>query len=125
MMNKIEEAIIYATVMHQGKIRKLGSIPYILHPLEVAQILATLTDDEDVITAGILHDIVDDTDGTLAEIGLHRLEPDAFGRAFASLNRLDLGMTAPPCGLELTEVRYPEEAFTCPASIRWHKPEED
>ena len=69
MMNKIEEAIIYATVMHQGKIRKLGSIPYILHPLEVAQILATLTDDEDIITAGILHDIVDDTDGTLAEIG--------------------------------------------------------
>ncbi len=68
MMNKIEEAIIYATVMHQGKIRKLGSIPYILHPLEVAQIVATMTDDEDVITAGILHDIVDDTDGTLAEI---------------------------------------------------------
>ncbi len=63
--------------------------------------------------------------GTLAEIGLHRLEPDAFGRAFASLSRLDLGMTAPACGLELTEVRYPEEAFTCPASIRWHKPEED
>ena len=69
MMNKIEEAIIYATVMHQGKIRKLGSIPYILHPLEVAQILATLTDDQDVITAGILHDIVEDTDGTLEEIG--------------------------------------------------------
>ena len=38
MMNKIEEAIIYATIMHQGKVRKLGSIPYILHPLEVAQI---------------------------------------------------------------------------------------
>lgn len=68
MMNKIEEAIIYATVMHQGKVRKLGSIPYILHPLEVAQILATMTDDQDVITAGILHDIVEDTDGTLAEI---------------------------------------------------------
>ena len=27
MMNKIEEAIIYATVMHQGKVRKLGNIP--------------------------------------------------------------------------------------------------
>ena len=63
--------------------------------------------------------------GTLAEIGLHRLEPDAFGRAFASLNRLDLGMTAPACGLELTEVRYPDAAFTDPASIRWHQPEED
>jgi len=68
MMNKIEEAIIYATVMHQGKVRKLGSIPYILHPLEVAQILSTMTIDQDVITAGILHDIVEDTDGTLQEI---------------------------------------------------------
>ena len=68
MMNKIEEAILYATIMHQGKVRKLGNTPYILHPLEVAQILSTLTDDQDVITAGILHDIVEDTDGTLEEI---------------------------------------------------------
>ncbi len=67
-MNKIEEAIIYATVMHQGKVRKLGNTPYILHPLEVAQILSTLTNDEDTIAAGILHDIVEDTDGTLEEI---------------------------------------------------------
>ncbi len=68
MMNKIEEAILYATVMHQGKVRKLGNIPFILHPLEVAQILSTMTADQDVITAGILHDIVEDTDGTLEEI---------------------------------------------------------
>lgn len=68
MMNKIEEAIIYATVMHQGKVLKLVNTPYILHPLEVAQILSAMTDDQDVITAGILHDIVEDTDGTLAEI---------------------------------------------------------
>ena len=59
--------------------------------------------------------------GTLQEIGLHRLPPDAFARAFVSLSRLDLSMTAPPCGLELTEVRYPEKAFTDPASIRWHQ----
>ena len=61
--------------------------------------------------------------GTLQEIGLHRLQPDAFARAFVSLSRLDLGMIAPPCGLELTEVRYPEKAFTDPASIRWHQPD--
>ena len=67
-MNKIEEAIIYATVMHQGKVRKLGNTPYILHPLEVAQILSAMTNDQDVITAGILHDIIEDTDGTLEEI---------------------------------------------------------
>ena len=68
MMNILEEAIIYATVMHQGKVRKFKSIPYILHPLEVAQILSTMTDDQEVITAGILHDIIQDTDGTLSEI---------------------------------------------------------
>ena len=68
MMNKLEEAIIYATVMHQGKVRKFNGIPFILHPMEVAQILSTITDDEEIITAGILHDIVEDTDGTLVEI---------------------------------------------------------
>ena len=68
MMNILEEAIIYATVLHQGKVRKFGNRPYILHPLEVAQILSTMTDDVEIITAGILHDIVEDTDGTLPEI---------------------------------------------------------
>ena len=68
MMNMLEEAIIYATVLHQGKVRKFNGIPYILHPMEVARILSTMTDDQEVITAGILHDVVEDTDGTLAEI---------------------------------------------------------
>lgn len=79
MMNKLEEAIVYATVMHQGKVRKFTDTPYILHPLEVSQILATMTDDEDVITAGILHDIVEDTDGTLGEI------EKRFGKRVADL----------------------------------------
>ena len=45
---------------------------------------------------------------------------DAFLKAFSSLDRLDLGMTAPAHGLELTEVRYAPEAFTAPETIRWH-----
>ena len=52
MMNLIEEAIIYATIMHQGKVRKFINNPFILHPMEVAQILSTLTDDPEIITAG-------------------------------------------------------------------------
>ena len=63
--------------------------------------------------------------GTLVEIGLGKRETDAFSRAFVSLNRLDLGMTAPPCGLELTEVRYPEKAFTDPDAVRWHREEKE
>ena len=68
MMNMLEEAIVYATIMHQGKVRKFGGRPFILHPMEVAQILSTMTDDMEVIAAGILHDVVEDTDGTLDEI---------------------------------------------------------
>ena len=68
MMNMLEEAIVYATIMHQGKVRKFGGRPFILHPMEVAQILSTMTDDMEVIAAGILHDVVEDTDGTLSEI---------------------------------------------------------
>lgn len=68
MMNVLEEAIIYATVLHQGKVRKFKEIPFILHPLEVAQILSSMTDDQEIIAAGILHDIIEDTDGTLEEI---------------------------------------------------------
>ena len=79
MMNMLEEAIVYATIMHQGKVRKLGGSPYILHPIEVAQILSTMTDDQEVITAGILHDIVEDTDGTLVEI------EKRFGKRVAAL----------------------------------------
>ena len=78
MMNILEEAIIYATVLHQGKVRKFGNRPYILHPLEVAQILSTMTDDVEIITAGILHDIVEDTDGTLPEM------EKRFGRHMAA-----------------------------------------
>ncbi|MBP5363498.1 MAG: HD domain-containing protein [Ruminococcus sp.] len=79
MMNMLEEAVIYATVMHQGKVRKFNGIPYILHPMEVAQILSTMTDDAEIITAGILHDIVEDTDGTLKEI------EKRFGKRVAAL----------------------------------------
>ena len=65
-MDLVEEAIVYATVLHQGKERK--RIPYILHPLEVAQILSTMTGDREIITAGILHGVVENAGGTLEEI---------------------------------------------------------
>lgn len=59
--------------------------------------------------------------GTLIEIGYGRRGEDAFLKAFASLNRLDLGVTAPPHGLELTRVDYPEAAFRLPQSVKWHE----
>ena len=68
MSELVNKAIIFATKKHSGQVRKFSHIPYILHPLEVASIIATLTDDENVIAAGILHDTVEDTDTTPEEI---------------------------------------------------------
>ncbi len=77
--NIVEDAIIYATELHRGKLRKAKNMPYILHPLEVAQIISTMTDDQEVIAAGVLHDVVEDTDGTLDEI------TEKFGERVAAL----------------------------------------
>ena len=79
MMNRIEEATICAVIMHQGRVRRLKGVPFILHPMEVAQILSTMTDDEEIIAAGILHDIMEDTDGMTEEIERR------FGERVASL----------------------------------------
>lgn len=78
-MNKLEKAIIYATEKFEGLTRKITGYPHILHSLEVAQILTSMTSDMDLITAGVLHDIVEDTDGTLLEI------EEQFGHRVAEL----------------------------------------
>ena len=67
-MNKIEEAIHYATDAHAGVNRDSTRIPYILHPLEAAAIASGLTDDPDVIAAAVLHDVVEDTPRSAARI---------------------------------------------------------
>lgn len=87
---------------------------------------AQLTRQGDEITLTIegdafLYNMVRIIAGTLIEIGQHRRGEDAFTRAIASGSRLDLGVTAPPHGLELTRVDYPEAAFTLPDAIRWHQ----
>lgn len=59
--------------------------------------------------------------GTLLEIGRGKRDEDAFQQAFLTKNRLVLGVTAPPHGLELTDVCYPDAAFLQPEQIRWHQ----
>lgn len=59
-MNVLEEAIIFATNAHKGQMRKCGKIPYILHPCEVANIIATITDNVETMAAGVLHDTIED-----------------------------------------------------------------
>ena len=66
-MNKIEKAYILAREAHKGQYRKSGE-EYIIHPLEVSQILVDLKMDTDTIVAGLLHDVVEDTLITITDI---------------------------------------------------------
>jgi len=68
VMNVVEEAVIFATKAHEGQTRKGKGLPYILHPMEVAGIIATMTNDLDTIAAGVLHDTVEDCDVDPREI---------------------------------------------------------
>ncbi|NMB43037.1 MAG: bifunctional (p)ppGpp synthetase/guanosine-3',5'-bis(diphosphate) 3'-pyrophosphohydrolase, partial [Clostridiales bacterium] len=63
----IEKAYHLSKDAHEGQLRKSGE-PYIIHPLYVAIILAEIELDKESIVAGILHDVVEDTDYTLEEI---------------------------------------------------------
>ena len=56
MESIVSKAAIFAAKAHDGQRRKAGGGAYILHPLEAAVIAASLTDDEDVIAAALLHD---------------------------------------------------------------------
>ena len=67
-MEKLLEAMYFATISHGNQSRKGVQIPYISHPLAVALILSSVTDDQDVIIAGILHDLVEDTKVSESEI---------------------------------------------------------
>ncbi|MCL2377882.1 MAG: bifunctional (p)ppGpp synthetase/guanosine-3',5'-bis(diphosphate) 3'-pyrophosphohydrolase [Defluviitaleaceae bacterium] len=63
----IENAYNFAREAHEGQKRKTGE-PFVIHPLTVALILAQMRSDLESITAGILHDVVEDTHRTLEEI---------------------------------------------------------
>ncbi len=63
----IRKAWQFCLQQHQGQKRASGE-PYIIHPLEVAQVLAELKMDSTAIAAGLLHDAVEDTNVTSAEI---------------------------------------------------------
>lgn len=63
----VERAYMVAELAHQGQLRKSGE-PYITHPIAVAQILAELGIGPITIAAALLHDTVEDTDYTLAQL---------------------------------------------------------
>ena len=64
----VEKAMIFASKAHCGTFRKGTKIPYIVHPMEAGAIAASITDDEEVISAAILHDVLEDTSVSEEEI---------------------------------------------------------
>ena len=68
-MTIFDEAIKLAVSAHSGQTRKTDASPYILHPMEVAAIVGTMTEDLDVLAAAVLHDAVEDTSVSVDEIG--------------------------------------------------------
>jgi (p)ppGpp synthase/HD superfamily hydrolase len=61
------DALAFARELHRGQ-RRFDEAPFILHPLEVAALLHTTGYGEVVVTAGVLHDAVEDTDANVEAI---------------------------------------------------------
>jgi (p)ppGpp synthase/HD superfamily hydrolase len=62
------KAIRFASRLHDGQRRVSDEAPFILHPLEVAATLSTAGCPDRVVAAGVLHDVIEDTDAVLEEI---------------------------------------------------------
>ena len=94
MMELVSEAIIFAVKAHDGMRRKKSEAPYILHPMEAAVIVGTMTDDQHLIAAAALHDVVEDAGITIEEIEEH------FGKRVRELvesETEDKRTDRPPC----------------------------
>ncbi len=74
----LQKAYIFAAQAHKGQTRRSGE-PYLSHSLEVANMLADLKLDKTTLAAGLLHDVLEDTDVTALEL------QQAFGKEITHL----------------------------------------
>lgn len=74
-----DRAAHFAISAHAGTERRGKGFPYIIHPFEAAAIVATITNDQEMLAAAVLHDTVEDTD-----VSLEQIERE-FGKRVASL----------------------------------------
>lgn len=75
----LDRAILFAVKAHSGTERRGKGFPYIVHPMEAMEIVATMTSDQELLAAAALHDTVEDTGVTIEDI---RRE---FGERIATL----------------------------------------
>ncbi len=64
----LDRAIVFAVKAHRNTERRGKGFPYIVHPMEAVEIVATITPDQELLAAAALHDTVEDTDVTVEDI---------------------------------------------------------
>ena len=64
----LDRAIIFAVKAHHNTERRGKGFPYIVHPMEAVEIVATITSDQELLAAAALHDTIEDTDVTVEDI---------------------------------------------------------
>ena len=64
----LDRAIIFAVKAHHNTERRGKGFPYIVHPMEAVEIVATITPDQELLAAAALHDTIEDTDITVEQI---------------------------------------------------------
>lgn len=104
----LRRAVVFSREAHAGQWRENGD-PAFTHPLSVARILALSGADETTIIAGVLHDTVEDSEVTLAD--LHR----GFGSPVADLVAL---LTKPCSGVPPAVMALTLRPSWCPAALR-------
>jgi len=75
----LDKAIVFAVNAHHNTERRGKGFPYIVHPMEAMEIVATITPDQELLAAAALHDTIEDTDVTVEQIR------EAFGERVAEL----------------------------------------
>lgn len=75
----LDRAIVFAVNAHHNTERRGKGFPYIVHPMEAMEIVATITPDQELLAAAALHDTIEDTDVTVEQIR------EAFGERVANL----------------------------------------
>ena len=64
----VDHAIRFAIEAHEGVARKGTDLPYIVHPLEALAVVATITSDQELLAAVVLHDVVEDAGISIDDI---------------------------------------------------------
>lgn len=64
----LDKAVVFAVKAHQCVERRGKDFPYIVHPMEAVAIAATMTSDQELLAAAVLHDTVEDTAVTLKDV---------------------------------------------------------